>query len=260
MPAGDNKVARYVSPGTGTESGLQAHDYEDTGRVDSQGVPILRPRVASPDLVPLLDSVEGFLDGVEGLLTTIRDNADTLEASFDTLNGQVYRRTDPLPAGTNNIGYTGSTLAQKVGQGRFHIAGSGRLSLGVAGNMRLLITNPAASAKTANIIRIALFTTVTCYATIHVNPTTGLPASAVRPSMNGIVGGGTAPAVQLSADTADTALAGGTDTGIVIGLPANSRSSIDLPPLVLPAGVSLGLNAPFTGAGDMTISLYWWED
>ncbi len=97
MPAGDNKVARYVSPGSGAESGLQAHDYEDTGRLDSSGVPILRPRVASPDLVPLLDGLEGLLadlktytDGLEGLLTEIRDNADTLEASFATLNAKDF--------------------------------------------------------------------------------------------------------------------------------------------------------------------------
>jgi len=45
----------------------------------------------------------------------------------------------------------------------------------------------------------------------------------------------------------------------VFGLPPNARTKLDFPPLVFPPGFALGINVPFAGAADATMSFYWWE-
>lgn len=166
-----------------------------------------------------------------------------------------------LPTGTNNIGYTSPGVAQKVGQGRVNLAGTGRITLNVAGNLRIVAQNPAESAKTISIVRIAGLTTGTGWASIVLNPTTGVPSTAARPILNAVAGGGIPSLLTLRADTSTTVpLGGGIDTGLVLGMPGNERVSLDLPPIILTPGVTLGINIPFTGAADAAMSIYWIED
>lgn len=165
-----------------------------------------------------------------------------------------------LAAGTNNIGYVGTVPGQQVALGRFFLSSTGRVSLTAAGNFRATIQNPAGSGKTINLGRLAAFATGTGYAGIRLNPTTGLPTTTPRAISNAVLGGGVAPAAVLRVDTDLTvALSGGTDTGLTFGIPGGTRTSLDLPPLVLSAGQTMGLNVPFAGAADVTMSVYWWE-
>lgn len=143
--------------------------------------------------------------------------------------------------------------------GRVYLVGSGRVTLGVAGNARGLIANPAASGVHLRIARLAVFATATGYATLFIDPTVGLPPINLTPR-NALVGGSAGAGTAGFDTNATTALSGGTDTGIVLGIPASRRTEIDLPPLVLPPGVSLGINIPFAGAADMAATVYWTEE
>lgn len=153
-----------------------------------------------------------------------------------------------------------SPTISRVAGGRFYLAGSGQLTLAAAGNVRALIANPAGSGRNLSIVRVVVFATAVGYATVYINPTTGLP-SGPRAPMNALVGGGEAAVGTVNIDThLTTSLAGGVETSEVIGIPSNSRISIDLPPFVLAPGVSLGINVPFAGAADAVMSAYWFED
>lgn len=206
-----------------------------------------------------LDALLGSVDQLEGYTDTLEALLGPLATEATLLN--VFRRTDPLAAGANLIGYISQSIQQKVGLGRVMMAGSGMLNLSVAGNIRATFSNPAGSGKTISVVRLVAMATATGFATVRLNPTTGLPGSAARPVLNAIAGGGNAASAQLKVDTdPTTALGGGTDTGEVIGIPANNRVSIDLPPLVLAPGVTLGIGIPFAGAANAAMSIYWVED
>lgn len=146
-------------------------------------------------------------------------------------------------------------FADEIATGRFYIVGTGRMSLSVAGNVRALIANPAGSGRIIGIAGIVVFGTATSWANIYKNPTAGLPATAIRPVTNALIGPPTTPAtVQVTADTnATTALSGGTDTGVVLGSGSGNREPITAPFQLWP-GQSIGFNVPFAGAADATIS------
>lgn len=178
-----------------------------------------------------------------------RNPADSLAVLVSARNedGSIYT----LPVG--NI------FSEAVNMQRFFLAGSGKLTLAAAGNVRGTISNPAGSGRNILVARLAGLGTGTAWARLRVNPTTGLPATAARPTINAIIGGA-APVGILKVDTdLVTPLGGGTDTGIDIGMPASARVSLDMPPMILSPGVSLGINIPFTGAADAALSVYWAE-
>lgn len=225
-------------------------DAEDV-RVDGDGKEVVRQRVVDAGVVAAVN-------------TLLADRAtDTkLETLRALLAGTLtVQQGAALPTGTNNIGYTSPGVAQKVGQGRVNLAGTGRITLNVAGNLRIVVANPAGSARTMSIVRLAGLTTGTGWASILLNPTTGVPATAARPILNAVAGGGIPSLLTLRADTSATVpLGGGIDTGLVLGMPGSERVSLDLPPIILTAGVTLGINIPFTGAADAALSIYWIED
>lgn len=171
------------------------------------------------------------------------------------------RRQEVTPGEFAPEVYSVDAVCAAVAQHRMFLAGSGRLTLAAAGNVRGTFTNPAGSGRTCFIARIAGMSTATGYLSLRRNPSTGLPVSAARPTLNAVLGSATNPVGMLKVDTdLVTALGGGTDTGIVLGAPANQRLSIELPPLVVLPGASLGLGVSFAGAADMTISVYWFEE
>lgn len=149
-------------------------------------------------------------------------------------------------------------FAELVGLQRFILSGSGRIALSLAGNLRATVANPAGSGRLVYLPAISAFATATGWASIIRNPTTGLPASAARPHLNAFLVPGAPPGVAvLKADTnASTPLGGGTDSGIVLGVPGGVREKIDLPPFVLYPGEVLGLNIPFAGAADVSLTGY----
>jgi hypothetical protein len=155
-----------------------------------------------------------------------------------------------------------SLFAEMVGQGRFFLASTGKLALAAAGNARATFANPAGSGRNIYLARIAsLASAGPAWATVLINPTAGLPATAARRHLNALVSGADTQGVGvMKADVnLTTPLSGGTDTGVVIGIPAGSRVALDLPPFVLLPGQTLGFNLPFTGAADAVMSLYWAE-
>ncbi len=148
-----------------------------------------------------------------------------------------------------------------VGEQRFFWAGSGRVALTAAGNMRAVIQNPANSERRVLLARLTTFASAgPAWAEIIVNPTTGVPTVAPRRVNNAVIGatGGVAT-VRVDTDLM-TPLGGGTSTGVVIGIPGNTRVSLDLPPLVLMPGVTIGINDAFAGAADATLTVFWWEE
>lgn len=155
--------------------------------------------------------------------------------------------------------YVVTAVSAAVLQQRFFLAGSGRLTLAVAGNMRGVFTNPSGSGRRVSLVRVAAVSTVMAWMDLRLTPTTGIPAS-TRTPFNAVLGGA-APVATLAADTnATTAVGGGTLLSSTLALPANARQSIDLPPIVMSPGVSLGMNINLIAAADGSFSLYWIED
>lgn len=142
---------------------------------------------------------------------------------------------------------------------RTFISSTGRMSLAVAGNVRVTVANPADSGRNLVISKITGMSTVVAWATLWRNPTSGLPA-AVRPHLNGIIHAAEGVAV-LKADTSTTTpLDGGVNTGVVFGIPANTRFEILLDPgVLLVPGQVAGINVPFAGAADAVMTLHWGE-
>jgi hypothetical protein len=157
--------------------------------------------------------------------------------------------------------YTVNALSAALAQQRFFLAGTGPLVLALAGNARATIGNPAGSGRNVYIARLVLFSNATGEASLFVNPTAGLPATGARSHLNGIVGAAAGVAV-LKADTSTTtALSGGTDTGLIMAFPVSTRVSVDMPPLVLTPGVTLGINIPIAAASSRSVmSVYWFEE
>jgi hypothetical protein len=143
-----------------------------------------------------------------------------------------------------------------IGNGRAYILGSGRVTLAVAGNVRGLLTNPAGSDRNVTLVGMTAFATALGWVQVLLNPTTGLPTSEIRPNLP-LHPAPQVAVAQMRIDTsAITALAGGTDTGVVIALPAGAARQITPLGLVLAPGMSLGLSIPFAASADLAFSLY----
>lgn len=153
-----------------------------------------------------------------------------------------------------------SSPQRALAAGKSGFAGSGRLTLSVAGNIRGTLTNTSGT-EPLYITRLSGLATSTTWATILIGPTAGLPGTAARRA-NGNVMGTTMTGVELKVDTnTTTPLSGGTDSGVVIGVPGGAnRFNIDFPlPIILAPGASLGVAIPFAGAADAAFSAYFYR-
>jgi len=161
--------------------------------------------------------------------------------------------------GDHAIGYVGDLMMVTAAAGELYIGGAGRLVLTEAGNTRGLLANPADSGKLCYIVRISFFSSALGFAHFRVNPTTGRPAIASTTS-NALLQAVPPSAMQVGFDThITTQLGGGTLLGNVVGLAAGVRTSLDLPPLILPPGNSWGFNVPYSTPADFVCSIYWVE-
>lgn len=178
--------------------------------------------------------------------------------------GGMSRRMQEVASGEyapESYVVNGATAA--LARGRMFVAGTGKLTLAAAGNFRATFTNPAASGRTCYIVRLAaLSNTGPAWARMYRNPDTNLPSSGAVVNNNVAFGHPTAAVAEVKADTSlSSALGGGVDTGIDLGVPAGERVEITMAaPFVLGEGVSLGINVPFAGAADMSLSVYWFEE
>lgn len=147
-----------------------------------------------------------------------------------------------------------------VRDGRAFKSSTARMTLAAAGNVRATIQNPAGSGRRVLVYKLTGLATGTAWARMRVNPTTGLPVAA-RPVNNAYVGHPNTAVAQMKADTDLTvALGGGTDSGLDVGIPSGSRWELKLEPMIIPAGVTLGVNVPFAGAADAVMTAYWIEE
>lgn len=180
----------------------------------------------------------------------------------EMLLGPLITGTNPdgTPFALDVAGLEKSQLQRAAEQAKVYFAGSGRLSLSVAGNIRGTLTNPAGATTNVHVLRMSGLGTSVSWANLLLNPTAGLPASAARRVNNNILSmAGDASVLKVDTDTT-TALSGGTDLGTTLGVPGGRRFQIDFNiPIVLGPGASLGVAIPFTGAADAAFSLYWYR-
>jgi hypothetical protein len=155
--------------------------------------------------------------------------------------------------------YVHDAWSAAKGNGRAYIVSTGRVALSVAGNMRILIENPLAAPLT--VLGMAGMATAAAWATVYRNPTTGLPTSAPRPHLrvNPLAGQAMSALVRVDVD-ATVALAGGENTGELIGLPGGTRYQIPVFGVLIPPAQTLGVNVPFAGAADVSSTLYLVEE
>lgn len=151
--------------------------------------------------------------------------------------------------------YVRDAWSAAVALGRAYILGTGRLQLTVAGNARVLITNPAGSGVLSTIVAIGGLASATAWATTTRNPTVGLPTTNPGQLLRMNAQAGVAPVTQVLADTNTTTALGGGTAGPTLGIPGGSRVALQLG-LVLAPGESLGLNDAFAGAADFAGSVY----
>lgn len=112
----------------------------------------IRTATETGTVISRLLELQTLLDTVEPLLTTIRD--------------EQQRRTDPLAAGSNIIGFTSNTIVRKIVEGKFWIAGYDVLTDATNTNAVFTLFNPAtlpggaANTKSMYITKIAVDTPV----------------------------------------------------------------------------------------------------
>lgn len=148
-------------------------------------------------------------------------------------------------------------ISQATRAGRNFSASTGRLTLTAAGNVRAIIQNPAGSGERVILYQMTGLATGLAWANVYINPTVGVPATAARSNSNQSIGNPGASAAIMRVDQdALTALSGGTDTQLVIGVPSGARWELSLF-MVIPPGVTMGLNIPFAGAADAVMTAYW---
>lgn len=172
------------------------------------------------------------------------------------VSGTFWQTTQPV----TGIVDTQDPQTVAIQAGELFLAGSGELSLTVAGNARITVQNPSTSTKNVYIYRLDIFSSMAGFAELFVNPTTGLP-SGVRPNNNLLIGNSTTANAIINADTnSTTALSGGTNTGVSIGAGANVLTSYPFNPLmIIPPSVTVGVNVPFTGSANISINILWQE-
>jgi hypothetical protein len=152
-----------------------------------------------------------------------------------------------------------ATLEGHAIGGTAFLTGTGNIAMSVAGNVRMTISNPAGSGKTVYIVRLSAFATAAAFGELLINPTAGLPVAA-RAVNNLLVGSAVAAVAQVKVDqSATTALSGGTDTGVAFAVPNGTMHIAELPPLVIPPGVTLGIAVPFAGAANASVNVYHYE-
>lgn len=161
----------------------------------------------------------------------------------------------------SEIAYSPHPGALAALEGEMFFGGTGELILSLAGNVRVVLANPAASGITLYVVRLDALSTAVGFAELFVNPTAGVP-TVIRPINPANFGSGRAAKAQLFSDTnATTALGGGTDSGVSIGVGSNSLQRYELAdtPLIVPPGVTMGVALPFSGAANATFNVWWFE-
>lgn len=174
--------------------------------------------------------------------------------------GFIERWQEVAPGEYAQEVYARDAWSAGVGNGRAYITSTGRVALSLAGNLRVLISNPTTD-TIVTVAGMAGLATAAAWATIFRNPTAGLPATTARPSLrvNPLRGQAMSALVRVDTD-ATVALSGGENTGELIGLPNGTRFQVPILGAIIPPGETIGVNVPFAGAADVSTTLYLIEE
>lgn len=184
--------------------------------------------------------------------------ADALGNKAGIANAETF---SGYAVAVRNVNPTRQIQEARVRAGFAFTGSSGKIDLSAAGNLRGTLANPAGSGRTIYLYTISTFSTAQGgFAHTYINPTAGLP-TVLKSSNNNFIGHPRAAVGVVRVDVdALTALSGGTDTGLAIGIASNERAEIELAPFIIPPGVTMGINIPFAGATSVTFNLNWWEE
>lgn len=84
-----------------------------------------------------------------------------VRSALETIRDTILRRTDPLPAGQNIIGYTGNATIFDLEYGRIFGAGASLTTSVTTPNASLTVTNPAGSGKVLYVIAWSVYANAT---------------------------------------------------------------------------------------------------
>jgi hypothetical protein len=170
--------------------------------------------------------------------------------------GLTRRQQETAPGEYSDQAYVVDAWSAAIALGRAYIVSCGRVVLTVAGNVRAVVQNPATSQRNVTVLALTAFATAAGWPQVYLDPTAGVPTAAARPHL-ALRPSSEAPVAAVRVDTnATTALSGGTDTGLVIPVPANNPRELQRIGKVIPPGEALGLNMPFATSADVTFALY----
>lgn len=178
-------------------------------------------------------------------------------ANFTTANGYL----NTIAARTTQV--IRSALESAARAGTLYRVSTGKITLGLAGQLRVTLQNPTASGKTLIVHKITAGQSVATitWATTYHNPATNLPTTTItaKNQLFTAANSNNSSVAVFKADThATDALSGGT-TLTSFMLPGSARTDYtDV--LVLQAGVTLGLNIAFVGAADTEMVFYYVEE
>lgn len=98
------------------------------------------------------------LTDIELRATDVEVNDDVAQTLLTTVRDEQYRRTDPLPAGGNRIGYVTDSILQRVQNAQTFIAGAHRISISSGAELWLVIQNPSTSGKNLILAGVTAYT------------------------------------------------------------------------------------------------------
>lgn len=157
------------------------------------------------------------------------------------------------------------TLAMSFAQaGKSYMLSTGRVvSPNGLGNWRGVIKNPATHTRNLAIYRLDIMVNLDLtYIALSLNPTLNAPILNPRVAYNVNLESAITRPVTLNFDFDTTnilPLAGGFPTEIVFPVIKGAQSSTELPPLIVPPGVTLGFNVPYKNVNEGALNVYWWE-
>lgn len=252
-------------------------------RIDSVALPSLRPASESTllEVKAALDSIFGAVDGLEAMTTAVLAAVDTLEANTDavesllaTLNAKDFatqttleaarvlvasirdthfRRTDPLAAGANVVGYTEEALLSHVfGGSVFQVGGKITTSV-TTSSASLNLTNPAGSGKTLIVVGWSLFSDTVA----EVRYVRGATSTGTVIQADNRLGGGAAPVATAALGV--NVLSGGTQLNlahqVAVNVPLECFKTLTVSP-----GSSFGIRYDGPGAvNNVFINIDWRE-
>lgn len=103
-------------------------------------------------------ATETTLDLIRQHTEAVNANTDTLEQLLTTLKDNQLRRSDPLAAGDNRIGYVTDSIVQRVSDAQSFIGGAHRISVASGDALWLVMSNPADSGVDVLIGGVTVYT------------------------------------------------------------------------------------------------------